>query len=250
MIAVPMRTKGAYDRTTILSVNRPTKHNTTQTQAAPSSGHTASTPQTRQAARAQSVPPQTALHPIPALIKPIQKGQKAPLGLPQAIRTVKACFGWNTKNPACDVDVSAFLLGNNGKVLGDSWFVFYGQTASPDQSVVWKTAQGIDREILTIDVASIHPSVHKIVFVLTIHEALQQHLHFGMMQDAYVRILASDGHTELVSYPMTEYYSNVISMMIGEIYRYNGAWKFNAVGNGVARDLAGLCALYGVQVID
>ena len=49
---------------------------------------------------------------------------------------------------------------------------------------------------------------------------------------------------------MTDYYSNVISMMIGEVYQHNGTWKFNAVGNGVAKDLMGLCELYGVQVMD
>ncbi len=68
-----------------------------------------------------------------------------------------------------------------------------------------------------------------------------------MMKDAYMRILDKN-NTEIASFPMTEYYSNVISMMIGEIYEYRGSWKFNAVGNGVAKDLAGLCALYGVAV--
>ena len=48
---------------------------------------------------------------------------------------------------------------------------------------------------------------------------------------------------------MEEYYSNVTSMMIGEVYQYKGAWKFNAIGNGVAKNLAGLCELYGVEVV-
>ncbi len=69
-----------------------------------------------------------------------------------------------------------------------------------------------------------------------------------MIQDAYIRIFDSSTKTELVSFLMDEYYENVTSMMIGELYKHNGAWKFNAVGNGVARDLAGLCELYGVQV--
>ena len=69
-----------------------------------------------------------------------------------------------------------------------------------------------------------------------------------MVRDAYVRIMDADSQKELVSFKMEEYYSNVISMMIGEIYRHNGQWKFNAIGNGVAKDLAGLCALYGVEV--
>ena len=63
-----------------------------------------------------------------------------------------------------------------------------------------------------------------------------------------MRIMDPAG-TELVSFKMDEYYTNVTSMMIGELYLHNGAWKFNAIGNGVAKDLAGLCGLYGVQVI-
>ena len=69
-----------------------------------------------------------------------------------------------------------------------------------------------------------------------------------MVKDAYVRILDAADNTELVSFQMAEYYSNVISMMIGEVYIHNGLWKFNAVGNGVSKDLEGLCGLYGVQV--
>lgn len=70
-----------------------------------------------------------------------------------------------------------------------------------------------------------------------------------MLNDAYIRIMDSSSNTELVSFKMEEYYSNVTSMMIGEIYQHNGTWKFNAIGNGVARDLAGLCEVYGVQVV-
>ena len=68
-----------------------------------------------------------------------------------------------------------------------------------------------------------------------------------MLEDAYIRILDNTGK-ELVSFLMSDYYSNVISMMIGEIYIHNGIWKFSAIGNGVARDLEGLCNLYGVEV--
>lgn len=77
---------------------------------------------------------------------------------------------------------------------------------------------------------------------------LKKNLNFGMLEDAYIRIMDPAG-TELVSFKMDEYYTNVTSMMIGELYLHNGAWKFNAIGNGVAKDLAGLCGLYGVQVI-
>ena len=55
---------------------------------------------------------------------------------------------------------------------------------------------------------------------------------------------------ELVNFTLTDYYTNVTSMVVGEVYNHNGVWKFNAVGDGVAKDLAGLCAMYGVNVID
>ena len=104
----------------------------------------------------------------------------------------------------------------------------------------------VDREIIQVDFKRLNGGVKKIVFVLTINDAFAKRLHFGMLKDAYVRIL--QGQEELASFQMADYYENVISMMIGEIYEYKGTWKFNAVGNGVAKDLAGLCAFYGVQV--
>lgn len=187
-----------------------------------------------------------AAKPVPPLLNKVQKGQKTLLST-TAPRAVNACFGWNVTDARCDVDVSAFLLGADGKVIGDSWFVFYGQTESPDKSTRFVEG-GTDREMVQIDFARLNPQVKKIVFVLTINDALKNRLHFGMLKNAYVRIMDPDGK-ELVSFLMTEYYNNVISMMIGELYLHNGAWKFSAVGNGVARDLAGLCELYGVQVV-
>lgn len=152
-------------------------------------------------------------------------------------------------NPQCDIDVSAFILGDDNKVLGDDWFVFYGQEYSPDKTVHFSLSDGVDREYISIDLSSLNPNVRKIVFVLTINDAFKHNLNFSMVKDAYMRILNADNQQELVSFQMTDYYANVISMMIGEIYLHGGSWKCNAVGNGVAKDLAGLCTLYGVQVI-
>ena len=185
----------------------------------------------------------------PPLQRPARKGQKVALEAVGPQSKISARLGWNVTNAACDVDVSAFLLGENGKVLGDTWFVFYGQEGSPDGSTRFSAGQGADREMIAIDFARLHAGVNKIVFVLTINEALEKRLNFSMIRDAYVRIMDERTDTELVSFQMDEYYANVTSMMIGELYRYHGSWKFNAIGNGVARDLAGLCELYGVQVI-
>lgn len=264
MIPIAIKSKGCIDRNSILSIN------STRTQTPLCAGNIsalnksavqsrAGTPNmSAPTAHVSSVPIQTHPHKqsaparqkLPVFQKPVQKGQKINLTANGSVSGIwRACFGWNTAHPQCDADVSAFLLGSNGKVIGDSWFVFYGQTESPDKSCRFLTQQGTDREVITIDFQKLHADVKKIVFVLTINEAFEKRLHFGMMQDAYIRLMDHRG-SECVSFQMSDYYSNVISMMIGEIYQYNGSWKFHAVGNGVAKDLAGLCALYGVEVSD
>lgn len=155
-------------------------------------------------------------------------------------------------NQACDLDASAFMLGAGGRVVGDDWFVFYGQTSSPDGSVVHSgdsAGEGTgDDEVITLDLAAMNPEVKKIVFVVTINEALERNLNFSMVVNAYVRVTDAVTGNELVRFNLSDYYSNVTSMVVGEIYSHNGTWKFNAVGDGVARDLAGFCVMYGVNV--
>lgn len=249
MVDIPMNAREAIDRNSLLSINASrveapfTSHNIQTINTRKTTGNPA--PPSQQQAPKQPMPKQQS---IPPLLHPVQKGQKIPLSAGQPVNRIKACLGWNTSNHQCDVDVSAFLLDGSGKVPGDSWFVFYGQTTSPDASTSFEVDGTSDREIIHIDFTRLNPSVKKIVFVLTIDEAFQKKLHFGMLKDAYVRILNEADGAELVSFPMTDYYSNVISMMIGEVYQHNGIWKFHAIGDGVARDLAGLCELYGVQV--
>nr|WP_314448736.1 TerD family protein [uncultured Lachnoanaerobaculum sp.] len=184
---------------------------------------------------------------LPNLTKRVSKGQKVPLNL--SSKKIKVNFGWNVKNPACDVDVSAFLLSGNGKVVGDDYFVFYGQESSPEKSVLFKNVETANvLEVFDIDTAVLNPAVAKIVFVMTINDALENSLNFSMLKDAYIQIVDPLNNTESASFLVEEYYNNINSMMMGEIYLHNGAWKFNAIGNGVNKDLAGLCEFYGVAV--
>lgn len=231
-------TSRAMDHTTIHTLNRVTSSKATSTQ-----------PKTSSPIQATATTAYGMTQKLPELLNPTQKGQKVLLGDGVSIGKLKVCFGWNTRNPECDVDVSAFLLGSNQKVPGDDWFVFCGQTESPDGNVTFSAEEPVDRESISINLFRLDPSITKIVFVLTINDALAKHLHFGMLKDAYIRIIETGSYRELVSFPMLEYYNNVVSMMIGEIYLYNGKWKFHAIGDGVVRDLAGLCELYGVQVV-
>ena len=255
MVNIPMNTAGAVDRNSVVSINQhkirgakgrdtvlelnaAVKNNASASAAASS---IASVPA---AANVNNAP--VRMH-LPSLDNPVRKGQKLALEETSRLTRIKACMGWNVKNPACDLDISAFLLSGT-KVISDDWFVFYGHPESPDKSTIFSSDGGEDRETVSIDFTKLNADVDKIVFVLTINEALEKRLNFSMIEDAYIRIIDSGSNKELVSFVMDEYYDNVTSMMIGEVYRHNGLWKFNAVGNGVARDLAGLCELYGVQV--
>ena len=184
---------------------------------------------------------------LPTLSKRVSKGQKVPLAF--SSNKIKVNFGWNVNNSACDVDVSAFLLAGNGKVVGDDFFVFYGQESSPERSVLFKNVEEANvLQVFDIDTSILNPAVQKIVFVMTINDAIEKALNFGMLKDAYIQIVDPVTNVEVASFLVEEYYNNINSMMMGEVYLHNGAWKFNAIGNGVNKDLAGLCEFYGVQV--
>ncbi|MCM1215051.1 MAG: TerD family protein [Lachnospiraceae bacterium] len=203
---------------------------------------------------AYSQPPQPRQRPSGNGVR-LKKGQKVNLAdTGVQLSNIQVCLGWDLKNQACDLDASAFMLGTDNRIIGDDWFVFYGQTNSPDGSVVHSgdsQGEGVgDDEIISINLLGVNPACKKIVFVVTIDEALTRGLNFSMVANAYVRVVDQATGNELVRFVLTDYYSNVTAMVVGEVYNHNGTWKFNAVGDGVAKDLAGLCAMYGVNVVD
>lgn len=191
-----------------------------------------------------------ASRPAPKLLHPLQKGQKISLAAYTGnLRKIRVCFGWNVLDSRCDMDASAFLLGANGRVMSDEWLVFYNQPESPDGSTRFlKQENGVDREQICIDLGALNPAIQRIVFVLTIDEAFSHNLNFSMISNAYIRLVNEADNQEIVSFSLAEYYSNVTSMTMAELYIHNGQWKFNPVGNGVHQDLAGQCRIYGVEI--
>lgn len=186
----------------------------------------------------------------------LSKGQKVSLTkLGGNLTEICVGLGWDLgpNGLGYDLDTEAFILGSNGRVIGDDWFVFYNQPASPDGSVVHsgdnKTGDGNgDDEVITINLTRLNSSVDKIVFVVTINEALQRGYNFSNIANAYVRVYDKITGRELVRFNLTDYYKEVTSMVVGELYKKSGEWRFNPVGNGVAKDLFGLCEMYGVNV--
>ncbi len=186
----------------------------------------------------------------------LKKGQKTSLSqINPNLSEIQVCLGWDILNQACDLDASAFMLGADNKVVGDDWFVFYGQPTSPDGSITHMgdstDGAGVgDDEVINISLNKLSPNVQKIAFVVTINEALEKNLNFSMVSNAYVRVVDKSTNKELVKFMLTDYFASVTSMVVGEVYNKGGQWRFNPVGNGFAEDLAGLCAVYGVNVAD
>lgn len=186
----------------------------------------------------------------------LKKGQKTSLTqMNPNLSEIQVCLGWDVLNQACDLDASVFMLGADNKVVGDDWFVFYGQPVSPDGSIIHQgdSRDGVgagDDEVITIKLNQVNSQVQKIAFVVTINEAIENHLNFSMVANAYVRVVDKSTGNELVKFMLTDYFANVTSMVVGEVYNKGGQWRFNPIGDGFAEDLAGLCGVYGVNVAD
>ena len=184
----------------------------------------------------------------------LSKGQKYSIkdrdGRP--VSQLKICLGWDVKDGRCELDASAFMLGDNGKVPGDEWFIFYGQPDSPDNGVHYKVYKedpnSPDDAAIVLDLDRVDGRVSKIALAVTIYEPGRYSLNFGMVKDLYARILDSRTNREIASFKMDECYSSVTAMVLGELYRYKGEWKFNAVGSGVNKELAEFCGMYGVAL--
>ncbi len=91
--------------------------------------------------------------------------------------------------------------------------------------------EGDDEQII-VDLEGIPAEYDKIVLVVNIYQAVQRQQHFGMIQNAFIRLVDGKTNKEICKYNLTEDYSNMTAMIFGEVYRHNGEWKVNAIGQG------------------
>ncbi|MEV4778726.1 TerD family protein [Burkholderia sp. LMU1-1-1.1] len=164
-------------------------------------------------------------------------------------------LGWDpraTDGAAFDLDGSAFMLKADGKVRGDSDFIFYNNLKSTDGSLVHNgdntTGQGEgDDETLTVDLARVPAEIDRLSFCVTIHEAEARKQNFGMIGKAFIRCLNANGNAELARYDLSEDSSVETAMIFGELYRAGAEWKFKAVGQGFKGGLGPLARSFGVN---
>lgn len=188
----------------------------------------------------------------------LAKGQKVDLtkGNP-SLKNVMVGLGWDVNaydsGVAFDLDAAAFMLGDNGKCPTEKEFVFYGNLAHASGAVVHQgdnltgEGEGDDEQIL-VDLTKIPANVSKIAFTVTIYDCDARRQNFGQVSNAFIRIVDEATNTELIRYDLGEDFSIETAIVVGEIYRHNGEWKFNAIGSGFQGGLAALCAHYGIDV--
>lgn len=172
------------------------------------------------------------------------------------LKKILVGLGWDTRSTDgadFDLDASAFILAGNDKVRSDADFIFYNQLKSPDGSVEHtgdnKTGAGEgDDEAIKVDLARMAPDVAKIAFTVTIHEADFRKQNFGMVKNAFIRIVNDETGREVVRYDLSEDASTETAMVFGEVYRHGNEWKFRAVGQGYAGGLKSLAQNYGIRL--
>ena len=167
-----------------------------------------------------------------------------------------AGLGWDarvTDGQGFDLDASVFMVGEDGKVLNDSSFIFFNNKLSACGSVEHqgdnRTGEGDgDDEQIKIDLAKVPAEVKKRVFAVTIYDAEARKQNFGMVSNSYMRIYNNDNGTEIARFDLSEDASTETAMIFGELYRHGAEWKFKAVGQGFAGGLSALASQHGVNV--
>ena len=188
----------------------------------------------------------------------LSKGQKVDLTKDNpSLTKIMVGLGWDVNafdsGSDFDLDASVFMVGENGKCPTEKEFIFYGNLEHSSGSVKHmgdnRTGEGDgDDEQISIELNAIPSNVSRIAFTVTIYEAEARRQNFGQISNAYIRVIDDVTGTELIRYDLGEDFSIETAIVVGELYRHNGEWKFNAVGSGFQGGLAALCGHYGIEV--
>lgn len=172
----------------------------------------------------------------------LEKGQRIALGLVK----VGIGLGWDPNEGSgqeFDLDASIFLLGENGKLPAEEFFVFYNNQQSPDGAV---RSSGDDRtggnsdgddETLFIEFDRLDPRVVEMIVVVTIHEAGPRRQNFGQVRNSFIRVFNQQTNEEICKYELDEDFSVETAVEFGRLYLRDGSWRFEAVGRGYTQGL-------------
>lgn len=187
----------------------------------------------------------------------LKKGGNVSLsGSSQNLTRILLGLGWESRQSSgddFDLDASVFMVQESGKVRSDDDFIFYNQLVSPCKSVEHtgdnRTGEGDgDDEAINVDLSKIPMHIHRLVVCVTIHDADVRKQNFGMVRDAFIRIVNADSDVEIARFDLSEDYSTETAMIFGEVYRRGVEWKFRAVGQGFVGGLEPMALSFGVNI--
>jgi tellurium resistance protein TerD len=174
----------------------------------------------------------------------LSKGQKIDIGLSK----ISVGLGWNPNEGTghdFDLDASAFMINASRLIPAEEYFVFYGNTDSPDGALHHtgddptggNSAEG-DDEIIQVNLSKVEPTINEILFVVTIHNATERKQNYGQVRNSYIRIVDDSSGQEIAKYELGEDFSIETGVEFGRLYKRDGSWKFEASGIGYKEDLA------------
>jgi len=168
---------------------------------------------------------------------------------------ILVAVGWDPKSqPGMEIDASAFMVGADGKVPNDEYFVFYGSQASPDGAVRFlpspSTGSAPDVQAFEVELGKVSAGVESIDICVTIHEGQSRGQSFGKLKGVFARFVDSASGQELARFDLQPSGMTETAITLAKLYRRNGQWKIRAVGQGFAGGLAPLACQYGVDVAD
>lgn len=175
----------------------------------------------------------------------LAKGQKISLTKESTgLRNVRIGLGWDavkkgffSRKKDIDCDASVIMLGADGKLKSNEDIVYYGNLCHRSGSIKSQgdnrtgAGEGDDEQILVV-LDSVPKEYEKLEFVVTIYEAKERQQNFGLIDNAYIRVVDADKNIEICRFALTDDYSGMTAMIFGEMYRHNNEWKFNAIGQG------------------
>ncbi|WP_394676407.1 TerD family protein [uncultured Sphingobacterium sp.] len=180
----------------------------------------------------------------------LQKGQRIEVGLTK----ITIGLGWDPNEGTgndFDLDASAFMIDQFKQIPAEPFFIFYGNTDSPDGALHHtgddptggNSANG-DDESIQVDLSKVDSRITEISFVVTIHDATARRQNYGQVRNSYIRIVDDSNGQEVAKYELGEDFSLETAVEFGRLYRRNDSWKFEASGMGYKEDLAFFLSKY------
>lgn len=166
-----------------------------------------------------------------------------------SLKKILIGLGWDFINNSLDLDASVFVLGENGKLLADEYFVFYNNLKSPDGAIEHlgdnRTGMGDDDdEMILVNLDKVSPEAKQILITVSIHAAEIKNHHFGLLKQAFIRLHDVDNKRVVLDYDLDENNPNNIIMDFGKLVKEDNEWKFYALGNGSNKGLQGHLDIY------